>query len=542
MIRVDRQLDSRARSALLLLLPLLWVPATSAAEPGLPSEDRRAAEEWLGLTEQSLTEEERSLLRRPDEKRPSEQFSTDLFGRRLFLGWSYESRAAIAKDIPFKDQRVDDRTRVSQRLRADLFYRLTESTSIFLRGSGFYRSKWREFEDHPLGLDDGRNRERGLARDETWVFVRDLADTPLSLQVGRQRFFEEREWWWDENLDAIRMHFDLPNLHVEVGVSRLLGRVSTDEPHIDPEEEDVVRLLARATWEWTDRNQLELFLLRQWDGSDDDPVGALVNPSREDESDASLLWVGASAGGRRKFDSSGAFNYWVDTALVDGRETFFDYTGTSTNRRVDSRTRHGVHGWAVDAGVTWKTLLPGRPALTLGYAFGSGDRKGKNLARKDDQKANDRSFRQTGLQDNNDRFRGVDRFRYYGELLDPELSNLHVGTAGLGLRFFEESSVELVYHFYRQDEPAKFLRDSEIRRQPAGRKRGIGQEIDLVIGIEEWKHVELEFILAAFRAGPAFAAHCDDEDGCLEKNDRNFVPAVEGDWSYLAFAKVVLNF
>ncbi len=130
MIRVDGQFDSRARSALLLLLPLLWVPATSAAEPGSPSEDRRAAEEWLGLTDPSLTEEERTLLRRPDEKRPSEQFNIDLFGRRLFLGWSYESRAAITKDIPFKDRRVDDRTRVSQRLRADLFYRLTESTSI----------------------------------------------------------------------------------------------------------------------------------------------------------------------------------------------------------------------------------------------------------------------------------------------------------------------------------------------------------------------------------------------------------------------------
>ena len=221
---------------------------------------------------------------------------------------------------------------------------------------------------------------------------------------------------------------------------------------------------------------------------------------------------------------------------LDGRETFLDYTGNLANRRVGSRTRHGVHGLVFDVGATWEIPLPGRPALTLGYAFGSGDRQGKDLEEKDDQEARDRSFRQTGLQDNNGRFRGVNRFKYYGELLDPELSNLRIATAALGFRFWNHSSVQILYHSYRQDQPAKFLRDAEIRRQPAGRKRGIGQEIDLVIGLEEWEHLEIELIGAAFRAGPAFAAHLDGD------NPEDLVTATDGEWSTLGRVKIRLNF
>ena len=45
---------------------------------------------------------------------------------------------------------------------------------------------------------------------------------------------------------------------------------------------------------------------------------------------------------------------------------------------------------------------------------------------------------------------GVTCFKYYGELLDPELSNLAVATLGLGLRPTEWSSIDLVAYHYRQ--------------------------------------------------------------------------------------------
>ena len=576
-----------------LILSLLFASplprlAPAETEGEETSSEHRSAEEWLRLPQPNLTKSERKLLKRPDENRPAKQYSRYVLGRPLTLGWSYEARGTHREEVPFKDRRVDDVQRLSQVLTIDGFYRLSESASLFLRGKSFQRSTWVRFDGHNRDLDNDSARARGFARGEMWLFLRDIANSPFSLQVGRQRFSDDREWWWDDDLDAIRLHFDRSKLHFELGAAQLLTRVDTEESHLDPEEEDVLRFLARGAWEWRKGHRVELFALRQLDGSDTQARSAFMKDSREDESDADLWWVGAALKGKKRLASLGTLSYWADGAIVDGRETFLDYGSIRTEtdetrvvvdlrgneilvplRRngVDLRERHGVHGWGMDLGLSWQTPLPGHPTLTLGYALGSGDSRGKDESKQDRQEAQDRSFRQTGLQDNNGRFSGVDRFKYYGELLDPELSNLRIGTAALGFRIWEKSSVEILYHFYRQDHPAKFLRDAGIRRQPAGRKRGIGREIDVVIGIEEWEHVEIELIGAAFRAGPAYGEHCDDdlplsdpfgescdklftritgvngESGIIRNPDLNdIVSSGEGEWSYLVQIKFKLNF
>ncbi len=541
-------------------LVLVLIPGSSLAEGDAEPPDVALARDKSGFERKRLGEREEALIRRPDERGPKDRLTTDLWGRPLVFGWTAESRLRLEKDIASKDQREDDLVRTVQRLTTNFFYELTEDTSVYLRGTAFYRSRRKDFDGHrtefeipPLPpssiIQDDRDRERGVAWRESWIFMGNLFDTPLSLQVGRQRFNEAREWWWDEDLDAVRLHYDRSNLHFELAAAQQLARRTSAESHIDPEEDDILRFLGRAAWAWKKKNKLQLYLLTQNDHSDTAPecTGPVQNcptikDDEEDESDANLTWIGSSADGRWGLGSAGRLYYWADGAFVSGSETSLDYSGKSDARYVKSRTRHGVHGWGFDLGATWRTRLPGELSLTLGYAVGSGDVR-SDSSRADDQRSNDHSFRQTGLQDNNDRFHGVDRFKYYGELLRPELSNLRIATASLGLRFLRRSSVELIYHSYQQAEAAKFLRDATVRRQPAGSKRGIGHELDLVIGIEEWEHVEIELIGAGFRAGPAFGAHCDGEliGGffCLPV-DR--VSASDGDWSYLGQVKFKLNF
>ncbi|TDJ08799.1 MAG: hypothetical protein E2O71_03785 [Deltaproteobacteria bacterium] len=536
-------------------LVLLLTPGSSLAEGDADPPDVALARDKSGFERKRLSEKEEALIRRPDERRPEYRLTTDLWGRPLVFGGDADTRLRLGKDVPFKDQREDDLVRVSQTLTTDFFYRLTEATSVYFRGSAFYRSRRKDFDDHRTNFDsdlstlihDDRERERGVAWREGWIFIGNLFDTPLSIQLGRQRVNEAREWWWDEDLDAVRLRYDRSDLHFELAVAQQLARRTSVESHIDPEEEDVLRFLGRATWEWTRKNRLQLYLLSQNDHSDtacpSPPCReTAIKDVEEDESDANLTWLGASADGRWGLGSAGRLYYWADTAVVGGRETFLDYSGVSDQRFVDSRTRHGVHGWGFDLGATWQTRLPGRPSLTLGYAMGSGDVR-SDSPKADDQKSNDHSFRQTSLQDNNDRFRGVNSFKYYGELLRPELSNLRIATAALGFRFLKNSSVELIYHSYQQVEAAKFLRKATVRRQPAGRKRGIGHELDLVIGIEEWEHFEIELIAAGFRAGPAFGAHCDGElflGFICEPVD--VVSALDGEWSYLGLLKFKFNF
>lgn len=210
-----------------------------------------------------------------------------------------------------------------------------------------------------------------------------------------------------------------------------------------------------------------------------------------------LAWFGLRALGRLKHARVGRFYYWLDIAGVAGHETLFDFARTESDaRRVAARRESDVMGWGLDVGVSWQTKLPWRPTLTLSYAVGSGDSTPDS--------GTDRAFRQTGLQDNNNRFRGVNRFRYYGELLDPELSNLQIFTAALGFRVLRSSSIELIFHLYHQVEPADFLRDARLKVDPEGEERAVGQEWNLVLGIEEWQRFEIELIGSMFRAGTAY--------------------------------------
>jgi len=136
------------------------------------------------------------------------------------------------------------------------------------------------------------------------------------------------------------------------------------------------------------------------------------------------------------------------------------------------------------------------PSITVGYAIGSGD---SNL-----ENDGDSSFRQTGIHRNEVILNGVNRFRYYGELLNPELSNLKILTASIGLSFFKNSSIEILFHDYEQVYPSSYLWDANIDEDLTGTSKDIGQEIDVVLGLEEWEHLELEFVAGVFKAGDAY--------------------------------------
>ena len=132
------------------------------------------------------------------------------------------------------------------------------------------------------------------------------------------------------------------------------------------------------------------------------------------------------------------------------------------------------------------------PTLAVNHARGSGD--------KDLNDDSDHAFRQTGLQD------PTQEFRYYGELLRPELSNLSITTATIGFGVTAESRLTLGYHHFRQVYPAAFLRDARITLRPTGQDHDIGREISLLVEMREWEDLKVVLAAATFRAGNAFGA------------------------------------
>ncbi len=281
------------------------------------------------------------------------------------------------------------------------------------------------------------------------------------LQVGRQRFIDSRRWLFNENMDAGRLGYQYENFSVELSVSQLNLVQRNLLRREDPEsEETFVNYYAYADYKFGKKNHVGLFALYQ----DQQRLGT-----------AHPIYVGLQSGGRLVKD----LKYWIQTAIVRGTD------GAKT-----------IRGEAIDVGLTQGFGGPWEPSITIGYAYGTGD------SNPDDNV--DRRFRQTGFQGNSDKFSGVARFKYYGEVLDPRLTNLMVFTGGVGIRPLEKTSFDLVYHYYLQDHASTSIRGSDLATDPTGLSKHVGSELDLVAGYQGTPQLQTKFVLGYFLPGRAF--------------------------------------
>ena len=302
-----------------------------------------------------------------------------------------------------------------------------------------------------------------FALKEAFVAFTDVLKSRIDLRIGRQTFDDEREWLFDEELDAVRVWYRWSVLTLEGSVSRR-DLVRRELFHPEAREERTNYLLV-GRYAVTPAHTVAAYGLLRDDRS----------PARDQS-----LFLGLQAHGTFRE----TVTYWLELAHVRGRE------GPRTLR-----------GYGVDLGMTSRVPLPWQPALTVGVAFGSGDTDPTGRV--------DRSFRQTGLHDNEGKLAGVAKFKYYGELLDPELSNLLILTGGIGLRPMRTSSLDLVAHAYLQHTAAAQLRDARLDTAPIGRSRTLGRALDLIVGYEPRRQVKARWILSAFFPGSAFPADAD---------------------------------
>lgn len=361
----------------------------------------------------------------------------------LYAGANLEWRSEEERDFDLDSGTPEDRRDDELSLRTEFVYDPEGNFSAFLRVNSRYR--WRDDEK------DGFEFDEGTRVAEVWGLWRDV-EPGVDLKVGRQDFDDEREWLYDENLDALRLTWRGDDLRLELSASRVLSDGS-------------------EALEATDN-----FIAYLSTTDDDRHLAAYLIDRRDDREVRDYPFL---AGVRALGEWFPDHEVWAEAAVVRG------YTGDVE-----------LDGYGFDVGTTWSPAVLGPWYLTAGYAFGSGD--------SDRGDSTDGSFRQSGLQDNNGRFGGVTSFRYYGELLDPELSNLRIATLGLGRRFTKRHSLDLVWHRYEQDVAADRLRNSDLDRRPNGVDPSLGDEIDLVWGSRWSSSWGMEIVLARFLPGDAF--------------------------------------
>ena len=427
----------------------------------------------------------RVRLRRLDDRRPEDQLRVTLGGVDATLGGEVEfsSDVLLRHDLTGD---ADDEAQFETSVDLEAFFELTPSVSAYAELKLSYETEY----DIPWVRDED---EFELERGELWLYTDRPFEWPFSLQLGRQNFAEEREWWWDTDLDAIRAIYNGRIVTAEFAVARELAKEVLNDAHADAEDTDINRVLGNVQWRYSSALILDLFFLHQRDVSSGFVPNELARVHEEDELDADLTWWGLRASGGHGFERGFDVNYWLDLAFVRGEETRYEFDDVDSRRVVvEERVDEDRSGWAFDAGAS--ITLRGRrePTFTLGLARGSGD---------DDAEG---TFRETGLNDNSGKYNGVSRFRYYGELSRPELSNLQIASLAYGWRLGNSTSVELLYHNYRQltAQPEHSLR---IDQDANSRNRHLGDEINLVFSAEEWKHWEMELIGNYFIPGSAFA-------------------------------------
>ncbi len=200
-------------------------------------------------------------------------------------------------------------------------------------------------------------------------------------------------------------------------------------------------------------------------------------------------------------------SYRADLVGVAGTADNIDTSpGPRISRNIDSIDEVDVLGWAFDGEID--LILPRvkfNPIVTFGYAYGSGD---------DDNgdDGTDNSFRQSDLESDPSYIAGTTRpIHNYGEVLRPELSNLHILSVGQRSNFTDFTDFSIIYNKYLLDNSDTRLRCTRVRQAINGNDNDVGQEIDILLNsdLESQFNIDLPVFsgvnfrssLGAFEAG-----------------------------------------
>lgn len=389
---------------------------------------------------------------------------------RLTYQFSYGSESDITyrRDADLDKRLRDNSLILAPQINGSVIYRPNAQVEMMLEV--LLEREIAASEQQVVTLPNGQTqvaprRRFSLPIDQAWVTFKQLG--PIDLTLGRRNFEDGRHWLYDTSLDAALVRFKHGAFQAEFSASR------KDRLDLD--------LLAPVQKTRTDNY---MFYLDYRGIEDIRLAGYTILRKDQTGREGDPLHMGLRAYGM----PSDRFNFWTELALLRGEDA----------------ARKNFKGHAFDVGGTYRFPdLPYAPNVTLGYAYATGD----------DNPNDDKNheFRQTGLQSNEGKFGGIPKLKYYGEALDPELSNLQILTAGLGFRPAPNVSVDLVYHHYRLNKIADEIRNSALTAQmnqdDTRLSKDAGRGLDIVLGFRNLfgvRRLGLDLRAGLFFPGKAF--------------------------------------
>jgi len=422
----------------------------------------------------------------------------------LYYEFTLSLETSQLDNLSLGDDRELDRLVIEEyEFELDLEYSLNERSYLFLNTSLFADSETVK----PI---DERESESGIERKQMGIAMAFGEEQNYEAKIGRIEFVSQSEWWiwWDEELDAVSLDSYFGGLSGLLVIAEEVAPETTAHDYIDPEQKDVRRIIASINWQFTGEQALTLYYLDHTDNSSSYTAGETVDIDRIDETDADLTWAGISYFADFESDSLGELQIELHYVQVRGHETVYEFGDPEGGRaEVEEVDKQRVSGHAQSYFLAWTPASIDDWSFVAGAARGSGDNN-------DDERRRDESFRQTGLQGDSDVF---------GELYQPELSNMLVRTYGVVWYPRPNLEIALLGYDYEQVHASEDMRDVSIDFGPNGIDRDLGREIDLIFTLEALDGLELILIAAEFEAGAAYGSR---------KGERAHYVSIELDYTF----------
>lgn len=367
----------------------------------------------------------------------------------------------------------------------------TENISAYVEGRGFTSTGNAQSNTDD---DDEEVDQSFFEIRQAWVEFDQVGHPLLSLKVGRQRFYEPNTTFWNRDFDAVRLSLNstLNKGFIAFG-ENLTSYRTGKENEFQGEDEKRFRVLGEFEHHLNHDHQVSARFTYENDHSGLMNTGTVINETERDDDDFNLLWAGVRSNGAfvpKENKNIKKIIYTSDLMAVIGEEelnTSTSIAGTNQRTITGSQARD-VFGWAFDGKLSFLLDNKMRTALTFGYAYGSGDENANSTG-------TNNAFRQTGLNGNASRYPygfTNETTRNYGEVLRPELSNLHILNFGAHMPIFGHSDMGMNYFNYWLDKEQTGLRSASITAQTNGTDRYLGQELDFSANIYLGKELNLE--------------------------------------------------
>jgi len=319
------------------------------------------------------------------------------------------------------------------------------------------------FEDSLNNSDDAFSYQL-----ERLYFEQSYMDGNYRWRLGRQGIDDAMNTIVDENLDGLRISIDQGKLEFDGSITQQDAIEASTRERSDK----IANLYARVEFKPKRKTVWSPYILFR------------DQQKFADDFAAKIAWYGLQG----LVQPNESWRYWLHLGAQKGK---------SNNATI---TRN-VGGFLADFGVNYRINHPFKPVISLGYAHASG---GSN-----DTGNRDERYRQSGLHSNNFRLNGKSRFRYLGEVLDPELTNIQILTLGFGAKLNKRWSADVALHTYNQLEIEDEIRGSDLQFEPTELSKDLGTAADFIVAFEPMKNMDLQATFGTFDPGEAFASSQD---------------------------------